>query len=93
MKNFKSYKLTDGITFYITLKDWGCKFGYSYEEIEEYENLIYLQILCFSLEFSFTLRSKKKSYVCTNCKSKNTLYDSGIMIVGYCKKCGHPIWN
>ena len=60
MKTFKMYQITNAITFYITLRDWGFKLGYSYEEIEEYESLIYTQFLCFNLEFSFTTRKSKQ---------------------------------
>ena len=34
-----------------------------------------------------------KVYKCTDCGARTYLKDNGEVTVGYCKKCGHPLWN
>jgi len=34
-----------------------------------------------------------KVYKCTNCNARTYLKDNGEITVGFCKKCGHPLWN
>lgn len=34
-----------------------------------------------------------KLYECTNCQEQNMKEDNGEITVGYCNKCGHPLWN
>lgn len=36
---------------------------------------------------------KIKAYKCTDCKEISYLEDNGEIRVGFCKKCGHPLWN
>lgn len=36
---------------------------------------------------------KIKAYKCTDCKEITCLEDNGEIRVGFCKKCGHPLWN
>ena len=36
---------------------------------------------------------KVKAYKCTDCKEISYLEDNGEIRVGFCKKCGHPLWN
>jgi rRNA maturation endonuclease Nob1 len=36
---------------------------------------------------------RKKEYKCTDCKQVNLKKDNGQITVGFCKKCGHPLWN
>lgn len=35
----------------------------------------------------------KKEYKCTDCQEVNVIKDNGQITVGFCKKCGHPLWN
>jgi DNA-directed RNA polymerase subunit RPC12/RpoP len=37
--------------------------------------------------------SGAKRYVCTDCQAENFKTDNGKTTVGYCDKCGHPLWN
>jgi len=34
-----------------------------------------------------------KNYECTDCGTVTKLKDNGEIRVGYCKECGHPLWN
>jgi len=34
-----------------------------------------------------------KVYKCTDCGARTYLKDNGEITVGFCKKCGHPLWN
>ncbi len=34
-----------------------------------------------------------KEYECTDCKELNYLKNNGEITVGFCNKCGHPLWN
>ena len=36
---------------------------------------------------------KVKAYNCTDCNEISYLEDNGEIRVGFCKKCGHPLWN
>ena len=40
-----------------------------------------------------TLENLEKAYKCTDCKEITCLEDNGEIRVGFCKKCGHPLWN
>jgi len=34
-----------------------------------------------------------KEYECTDCGQINNVKDNGEITVGFCSKCGHPLWN
>lgn len=34
-----------------------------------------------------------KVYKCTDCGARTYLKDNREITVGFCKKCGHPLWN
>ena len=34
-----------------------------------------------------------KFYKCTDCQTMNLKEDNGEITVGFCDKCGHPLWN
>lgn len=34
-----------------------------------------------------------KEYKCTDCGTVNKKKDNGETTVGFCYKCGHPLWN
>jgi hypothetical protein len=34
-----------------------------------------------------------KVYKCTDCGARTYLKDNGEITVGFCKKCGHPLWS
>lgn len=34
-----------------------------------------------------------KVYECTDCKTINVLKDNGLITVGSCSNCEHPLWN
>lgn len=38
-------------------------------------------------------RQQLKEYECTDCGEINKRKDNGEINVGFCSKCGHPLWN
>lgn len=60
MKAFKTHRLSNNFTLYRNLNDWGFKFGLSRDIDDEFENIIYLQILFFELDFKFSTRTRNE---------------------------------
>lgn len=64
-----------------------------------YENTVDKWRKKFDAENSLYLMLKEsaknllKDYKCTDCGHINKLMDNGKINVGFCKKCGHPVWN
>jgi hypothetical protein len=43
-----------------------------------------------------TVKNKPKGfelYTCTNCQELNVKRNNGDIRVGFCDRCGHPLWN
>lgn len=50
------------------------------------ENSLYLML-------KEAAKNMMKDYKCTDCGHINKLIDNGKTTVGFCKQCGHPVWN
>lgn len=47
----------------------------------------------FLVDRSALLPDGFKVYKCTDCGATNVMFDNDEIVVGYCYKCEHPIWN
>ena len=39
------------------------------------------------------MKNGYKKYTCTDCQTEQVKKDNKEITVGFCKKCGHPLWN